>query len=189
MHAAKNAYPFLGCKGSDTPVLLKWLCFYVGLQLADDSWPAEDRKVLEWMLAGARAGLSFTQGIHGHGIWLSPSCARSLRLAVQSFGNCYAHLAEHCLNKGRSLFGCVPKLHAYLHFRSDFDDAIADGRLFTLNPAVFDCSMSEDFIGRISRQSRRISFRNIERSVLKAYQMKAKFVITKFQRQNQLKKK
>ena len=189
MHAAKNAYPFLGCKGSDTPVILKWLCFYVGLQLGDTSWPAEDRKALEWMLAGARAGLSFTQGIHGHGIWLSSSCARFLRNAVQSFGNCYAHLAEHCLNKRYSLFGCVPKLHAHLHFRSDFDDAIAEGRLFTLNPAIFDCSMSEDFVGRISRQSRRVSFRNIERSVLKAYQMKAKFVISKFQRQNQLKKK
>lgn len=98
MHAAKNAYPFLGCKGSDTPVILKWLCFYVGLQLGDTSWPAEDRKALEWTLAGARAGLSFTQGIHGHGIWLSSSCARFLRNAVQSFGNCYAHLAEHCLN-------------------------------------------------------------------------------------------
>ena len=28
MHAARNAFPWVGCKGSDTIVILKWLCFF-----------------------------------------------------------------------------------------------------------------------------------------------------------------
>ena len=31
MHAARNAFPWVGCKGSDTIVILKWLCFFLRL--------------------------------------------------------------------------------------------------------------------------------------------------------------
>ena len=74
MHASKGAFPFLGCKGADTIVILKWLVFLARLHLADNGWSSQDQQVLTWIRDGAVAGLSFSQGIHGHGIWLKGSC-------------------------------------------------------------------------------------------------------------------
>ena len=186
LHATKNSFPFVGCKGSDTVVLLKWLDFLTGLHLGDPSWSDGDRQTLQWIQDGCRAGLRFSQGIHGHGIWLKQNCVSYLRRAVQEFGNNYARLAQMSLTRGWSLFGMTPKIHALMHFRSDFDDSIRSGRPFTLNPAVYDNSMSEDFIGRIARQSRRISFRNVERTILKSYQIKAFFVINAFRKEHRM---
>lgn len=164
MHAAKGAYPYLRCKGADTVTILKWLRFYASLSLQDDTWSDQDKLVLKWISKGAAAGLCCSQGIHAHGIWLKRSCAVSLRQATQRFVNAYGHLAAHCHRSNYALFGMVPKLHVFCHFRTDYDDAIEDSREWTLNCAVYDCSMSEDFIERVARQSRRMSFRNIERN-------------------------
>lgn len=180
MHAGKNAFPWLGCKGSDSIVILKFLRFYAALILREDGWSAQEQQLLKWMIGGAEAGLSFSQGIHGHGIWLTRSCVLHLRRCVQRFGNFYACLANYSLQHRYSLYAMVPKLHAYLHFRADFDDFLHGGREVCLNPACFDNSMSEDFIGRVARQSRRISFKKIEWTILRSYQVKTKFVIDKF---------
>ena len=182
MHGAKNAYPWVGCKGSDSVVMLKWLRFFVALVLQQDGWSRADRKVLSWVISGAKDGLAFSQGIHGHGIWLAQSCVAFLRKTLQSFGASYALLANYCLNCGYNLYGMVPKLHAHLHFRADFDDSLAGEWQHTLNPAVFDNSMSEEFIGKVARLSRRISFKNIERTILHHYQVKVKFEIDKFKK-------
>ncbi len=180
MHAEKNAFPWLGCKGSDSIVILKFLKFYAALNLREDGWSAQEQEVLKWIVGGAEAGLSFSQGIHGHGIWLTRSCVVHLRRCVQRFGHIYACLAHYSLQHRYCLYAMVPKLHAYLHFRADFDDFLHDGRERCLNPATFDNSMSEDFIGRIARQSRRVPFKKIERTILHSYQVKAKFAIDKF---------
>ena len=180
MHAARNAFPWVGCKGSDTIVILKWLSFYGSLQLQQEGWSPKNQQLLRWIVAGAKGGLSFGQGIHGHGIWLAPSCVSHLKRAVQKFGSAYAYLAHHCLKENYSLFGQVPKLHAWMHYREECKDSLDQRREYKLNPAVFDNSMSEDFIGKISRQSRRISARNMERNVLKAYKVKTKITIQRF---------
>ena len=184
LHAQNNAHPWLGCKGADTVTVLKWLAFLCGLFLADDSrqFSREDMRVLNWMLRGARNGLRFTQGIFGHGVWMLPSCTRELRQALQEFGTAYGHLAHHCLGEGLSLFGMVPKFHALLHFRTDCDDALRARWSHFMNPAMFDNSMSEDFIGRIARISRRIPFRDVERTLISSFKTKAHFAIREFKK-------
>ena len=186
MHASRGAYPFLGCKGSDTVVILKWLKFLTGLFLHDESWKwsSHYKKVLTWMHQGSTSGLAFTQGIHKHGVWKKRSCVVFHRAALQKFAVAYAKLAEFSLQKKYSLFGMVPKIHALMHFRSDCDQSLEEQREWKLNEANFDNSMSEDFIGRIARQSRRISFRRIEKSILLSYQTKAHFVIQKFKKKH-----
>lgn len=180
MHAVRNAFPWVGCKGADSIVILKWLQFYVNLQLQQPGWSEQNRQVLTWMSRAARSGLAFSQGIHGHGIWLTRSCVSHLRNAVQTFGAMYACLAGHCLQKKLSLYAMIPKLHAWMHYRSDMDDAMQRGQEYTLNPCVFDTSMSEDFIGKISRQSRRITSRNIEKGIIRSYQVKSRMAINNF---------
>ncbi|CAL1132065.1 unnamed protein product [Cladocopium goreaui] len=49
MHAARNAFPWLGCKGADSITILKWIRFYAGLQLQQNGWSLTEKKVLEWM--------------------------------------------------------------------------------------------------------------------------------------------
>lgn len=189
MHAARNAFPWLGCKGADSITILKWIRFYASLQLQQAGWSAKYRRVLGWIVSGARGGLSFSQGIFGHGIWLAPSCVAHLRRSVQQFAESYAHLADYCLKEGYCLYGMVPKIHAFTHFRADFDDSLREHRQSTLNPAVFDTSNSEDFIGRISRQSRRVSFKRIERTILRAYQVKTQVEISKFCKKHRMDKR
>ena len=69
----------------------------------------------------------------------------------------------------------VPKVHAMHHFPvqlglQEYDDV-------SLNPALFDCSMSEDFIGKVSKQSRRVSFREAIENTILQHKVKTKFVI------------
>ena len=183
LHASKGAFPWLGCKGSDSIILLKWLVFLARLYLSDAAGlPVQNQQVFSWIVKGAKAGLSFSQGIHGHGLWLRGSCVKFLRNASQQFGASYAHLAAHCLRKKWTLFGMVPKLHASMHFRTEMDDSLQENREWTLNPACFDNSMSEDFIGRVARQSRRISFKNVERTILSSYKVKLQFEVKDFKR-------
>lgn len=182
MHASRGAFPFLGCKGSDTIVILKWLMFLCGLHLAEGSWSPQHRQVLTWMRAGAEAGLAFSQGIHGHGIWLKQNCVRFLKSILDTFGSCYAWLASYCLSNQYNLFGMVPKLHAMMHFSHDMNVSLQEHREFTLNPCTFDNSMSEDYIGRIARQSRRISFRLVEKTLLSSSKTKAYFEIQRYKK-------
>lgn len=182
MHASKNAFPFLGCKGSDTVIILKWLFFLSGLLIHDagKQWTSNELQLLQWMREGCQEGLKFTQGMFGHGVWMKPTCLLDLRQAIQKFAVVYTFLARHCLQQKLTLYGMVPKYHALLHFRGDCDDALRDKRMFFLNPAVFDNSMSEDFIGQIARASRRIFNKHVERTLCKTYKTKAHFAVEDF---------
>ena len=181
-HQGPNqAFPYVGSKGSDTIIIMKWLLFFARLQLeVQSSLTPKDREVLVWVSAGSRAGLTWGQGLHGHGLWLKQGCVRHLRQANHRFCSSYCFLAQHCLEGGVSLFGMVPKFHALCHFRLEFDDSIAAKLDRTLNPACFDNACSEDFIGKIAKQSRRVSYKCIETALLLAYCVKAKFVNDNF---------
>ena len=181
MHAAKGAFAWLGCKGSDTIVLTKWLRFFVRMEMLQPHWSRVDQQVFRWIEEGCTSGLAFSQGIHGHSLWLPLGCAKFLRDAIQSFGNAYCLLAHYCWGKQYNLFAMIPKLHALMHIRLDLHHAVESGRV-ALNPGSFDCSMSEDYIGRIARSSRRISYRNLERSIILAWSVKCKCMIRRFRK-------
>ena len=178
-------FPWLSCKGGDVPVLFKWLQLVISIQLASDALSAQFRTALEFMQLAVRGGLQFTQGIHGHGIWIAQSCARHLRQAIWDFLSGYCKLAHWSFRRGYSLYGMVPKLHALAHMRLQLEEALRENRRHILNPAVFDCSTSEDFIGRVARQSRRISKKvGFERMILHAYLLKTRFVISRYRKEN-----
>ena len=176
------AYPWLGCKAGDVPTLLKWLLLVVSVGLSKEGLPAEQYRVLGWMEKAASGGLFFTQAIHGHAIWLPASCAVGLRSALVKFNTNYCRLAQWCLTRNKPLYGLTPKLHAMSHFRHDLDMAFASGKQVFRNPAIFDCGVSEDFVGRVSRQSRRIAFkrRTFVQQLLNVYKLKVRFVLTAF---------
>ena len=140
------------------------------------------KKVMEWVFRATEGGLHFTQAIHKHSLWLERSCALQLRAALTEFLAGYCRLAQYCVVKRKTLFGLTPKLHALCHFRQDLDCSLAAGHDKILNPGVWDCSQNEDYIGKVSRQSRRVAYKRktFEAQILKIYLLKTRFVITKF---------
>ena len=180
---AGGTFPWLGCKGGDTVVLLKWIRLLTQ-QFRLRGVAQENTKVLNFAEEAAAGGLAWTQGIFGHGVFLQPSCALHLRKSLQQFLRGYVSLAQYCIQRKMPLFGLVPKLHALAHFRRDLDTALLRGDSLVFNAAVFDNSMAEDFIGRVARQSRRIGFKSklFERHLLQRYLLKTRFVITHFRK-------
>ena len=178
-----SSFPYIGCKGSDTILFLRWLQLFLRTQLATETTPAMF-VMLQQMLRCANGAIEF-QCIHHHGIWLRRQCAQRIHKACRDFCGGYCLLADMCLNSRRTLFGMVPKIHALDHFRWELQCALEEQRCVTLNPCVFDCSMNEDFVGRLARQSRRIGFKKVNHNLILAYLVKAKTVIKKFKRSGQ----
>ena len=169
-----GSFPWCGGKGSDSILLLKWLRFVAGLHGAERPEP-----IFRWVIKACDGGLNF-QCIHRHGTWLLPTCRTKIIRAAKDFTQTYARLASYAYNKNWQLYAMVPKVHAMHHFPvqlglQEYDDV-------SLNPALFDCSMSEDFIGKVSKQSRRVSFREAIENTILQYKVKTKFVIKKFKK-------
>ena len=174
-YATASSYPFIGCKGSDTVLLLKYLRWYTALLIQGGA----NTRVLRLLRKGCEQGLAF-QAIHGHGLWLLPHCRDEIESAAKGFCHTYSHLAAHAFTRQLTLFGLVPKAHALGHIYHDLE--VMHGERFCLNPGIWDTSSSEDFVGRVSRQSRRVGYRNIVGNTLLAYKIKAKFIITRFRK-------
>ena len=194
LHYKSGSYPWIACKGADTVIFLTWLRFQIRLimpmHVGDSLEPT-----LRMMLLGVQAGLSFTKNIHRHGLWMQVHCVKHMRNSCSSFLRAYAVLAQTALQEGVSLFGMVPKYHAMAHYKIDANDLLrlrqllADGaggqEVLLLNPAAFDCSGNEDFVGRISKQSRRIGFKKVLDNLMRAYLVKFKFVAKRHFEQRQ----
>ena len=170
-----SSFPFIGCKASDTVLLLKFLRFFAGLQVAS----GDNSEAIQLIKLGCQQGLEFG-GIHRHGLWLIPSCRDHLYRAIRGFCHTYSRLASIAFQQRVTLFGLVPKAHAMGHLYHDFERVWQNA--YSLNPGVWDCSASEDFVGRVSRQSRRISYRHVVTNTLLAYKVKCKFVIQRFKK-------
>lgn len=101
--------------------------------------------------------------------------------AAKGFVQNYARLAHRAYLANQQLYAMVPKLHAMDHFRMDL--VLSHMNQYSCNPGFYDCSQSEDFIGKVSRQSRRVSNVNIVQNILLAYRVKTRFVIQRFKKQ------
>lgn len=170
-YQTRVSFPWLSCQGADCIVVLKYVSWIVNLLLPDHA----DSEFLPIMSRVCKAGLDF-RAVYHHGIWLRPGCRVKMWASARTFARGYVLLAKKCLDRNLTLFALVPKVHAWCHVFHD----LARDSTYTINPAAYDTSMCEDFIGRISRQSRRISAVNPERNLLMAYKVKAKMVINKF---------
>lgn len=97
---------------------------------------------------------------------------------AQRFTTGYAKLANAAFHDGLQLWAMVPKFHSFDHVKVSLENS-AD-KDFYLSPAVFCCSMSEDFIGHVAKQSRRVSYKQVIESTLLAYKVRARFQLRRF---------
>ena len=173
-----NSFPWVGCKGSDSILLLRWLRFFAGLKLRE--FP--DLECLPLIIEACDHGLAF-QAFHRHGLFLKPGCRDNISRSCRMFLFCYAKLAGIALQNQQTLFAQLPKGHALAHIFMFLEMSKRQGHAVCLNPGVWDCSQSEDFVGKVARQSRRVSYRNVVNNTLLAYLVKTRSVLKDYIKQ------
>jgi hypothetical protein len=172
-----SSMPWGGYKGSDTMLLSKWLAFYVGtLRPKKDSHAIVLRAIKE----ACQAVNEFFLVLHSHGLYLRSECAEHCmangRIAMKG----YSFMARQCVALGRPGFSMKPKLHAFHHILNNMKKQLDRGSPLVLSPLAFACEVNEDFIGRVSRQSRKVSNRTVKQRTIEYYRIKAKAVLSTY---------
>ena len=106
-----------------------------------------------------------TSGLYNEGLFLLNPRAEHLARKGLFFLRAYCRLAKMCFLAKKKRFPLHPKGH-YLHHQ--FLELLHDSRKgkFSLNILVFSNQMSEDFVGKPSRLSRRVSAKRVPLRVL-----------------------
>ena len=169
LHRKKaTQYPFIGGKGADTVLLMQFLHFFVALCKKDMRVPG-DFHVLHALHETLTGALDFLGIMHSHGIFLTLECARLQHSCGLLLVRGYCWLAQFCIENGLRLFSLRPKMHYFGHELHDLATQIDLQHSQILSASAFNCEANEDFIGRISRLSRRVSSRACSARVLDRY--------------------
>ena len=97
-----------------------------------------------------------------------PEACATIVHAGLAFLKCYARLATLAWELGRPLWKYTPRVHYFHHMVLQLDTA-QRGNNAALNPLTFSCSAAEDFVGRVSLLSRRVSARTIDVRVIQRW--------------------
>ena len=187
LHFKKHAsWPFGGWKGSDSLLILRW---FVKLLREGRSQQGQGRllrqnsllqhpldpahlPVLKAVHDGSCAILSLFQVLHKGGVWLGTAEARRAKDAVDLFCCSYMFLASFFYQQGLMRFHLEPTLHAMKHFSVRIGEQLDAENTRVLNPNIFNCEMSEDFVGQVARVSRRVAARNCGLRTLQRFLIK-----------------
>ena len=157
--------PWFNTKGSDVMLLVKWLYDYTG-QILLNPKAGSHVPVLTVMRSVLKAANSQYQLMVSHNLFLQKPCAVQLYEHMTIFFNGYAWLARWSLNNDIVAFAMVYKVHAWKHEALDLFKALTNPKATCyLNPLIHSCEINEDVIGRVSRLSRRVDSRVMEREV------------------------
>ena len=169
-------FAWVNAKGSEVTLLMMWLDFFIGRIL---NAPKQDSHVmpLKAMSQTILGGLTYIGIMHSHGIWLPKCCGQIQLRAGFSFLRGYAWLAEHCTQNNVSGFRLRPKLHYFHHLLMETQEQISAGCEFSLSSVTFLCESNEDYIGRLSRVSRRVSSRTAGLRSVQRYLVKVRCLL------------
>ena len=114
----------------------------------------------------------FVGGIYGWEIWIPSHEAATLATTGLHFLKFQGRAAIEAYHIDRRLFLAMPNLHRLHHIFLDMQEQSQSAQ-FVLNPLALSTQADEDFIGRPSRLSRRVSprltiLRTLQRSLLAA---------------------
>ena len=173
----KNAgqFPWLGGKGSDTVLVMMFLDFFV-LQCLQSLRHPSHQVVLQAMHQTIRGGLDFMGVLHSHPLFLTPSCASFMHRSGLKLLRGYHFLAAHSLEHGYHLFSLRPKCHYFHHTLWELGLQISENHPFALSAAIWNCESNEDFVGRLSRLSRRVSPKKCGERVIDRYLVATKLL-------------
>ena len=134
----------------------------------EDCKDLSDEPLFQLAIQAAQAINEFFRLLFESDLWLPPPVARRAAELLFRFLRRYEECAKLSFQTSRTLFVLQPKLHPLQHIAvSLWHRALAD--LPAINPLAFATQMSEDFVGRQSRLSRRVSPRQAIKRVLQRY--------------------
>ena len=137
-------------KGGLTTVLME----YLEARFARQSFPHEP--LLSLAAEACDAIQRLGRLLYRSSLWLEPErCKYCAELGLK-FLRRYSQMATLAKSQGRHLFSLQPKIHVLHHFVLQLWDAHVRG-VKMLNILATSCQPSEDFIGRPSRLSRRVT--------------------------------
>ena len=123
---------------------------------AYDFQDGPDEPLLLLALEAARSINAFFRLLYSQDVWLAPQTSVHAGQLLSKFLRRYGRCAEVAFQQGRALFALQPKLHALHHVAIDLLQVGEQGKDM-LSPMTFSCQQSEDFVGRPSRLSRRVT--------------------------------
>ena len=103
-----------------------------------------------------RMANSLMRGLYHAGVWIPSATAAALASRGFQFLSSYTRLAKISFQRRLQRFCLIPKLHFVHHLIWELhqQSLVAD---WCLSPLAFSVQMQEDFIGKPSRISRRVS--------------------------------
>ena len=125
-------------------------------------------KILPCEVVGTKHLNKFMRGIYANDALIPSGLALELSNSLRTFIKAYSWQAHQAFVLGLSFFPMVPKIHA-LHEVSFELKHQARRSAWCTNPAIFTCSLDEDFIGRCATVSRQVSPRLIALRVVQRY--------------------
>ena len=153
-----HSAPWANCKGSDTGLLIQWLQFFIALTLRNPP-PEADTGMLRRMQQLCQSYRAIFRSLHFHGLWMERSCARRLYVEIMRLLRGYQLVGSLCLQRTFRAFLQKPKNHALAHTAYHIRQQLAAGAPYIMNCEAYSCEQDEDFIGRVSRLSRKVDIR------------------------------
>ena len=182
-YESKKVFLFDQAKGSDVTLLLMLLECQTGIFLRNPKSP-DDLVCLRAFSQTIWGGLTYVGTLHGHGLFMTKACAQVQMRAGYMYLRGYCYLADLSTRMGLAGFRLRPKLHYLHHLLLDTQMQIDNGAQYILSPSCFLCESNEDYIGRLSRLSRRVSPRATSLRVAQRYLIKVKCLIDRLNRRS-----
>ena len=174
--------PWCSSKASDTRLLLTWLVFVLRLNIANPTVLGHEQH-LKHMCEVCQSTLDINI-MHHHGLWLERPCALRLYTCMMTCLRGYAYCGRVGLQHRIRSFIQKPKHHALHHIAYKLKVELLKGAKLISSPQMLACDVNEDFIGRISRLSRRVGFRLCDLRVCQRYYIKIAVMLKKQKRQS-----
>eukprot|EP00438_Fugacium_kawagutii_P031684 Skav232913 [mRNA] locus=scaffold1477:617629:619563:+ [translate_table: standard] len=171
--------PWFNTKGSDCMLLMCWLDVFVGQLLLAPKEP-EHVPVMKVMRSVLQSGKASFDLMCSHRLLLHRRCAIQLYEHMTTTLNGYVWLAQWSMRNDIVAFAMVPKVHAWKHEAYDLYKELTktngESEMLFFNPLVHSCEINEDTIGRVSRVSRRVDSRLMEKRCLQLFLSKCHFL-------------
>ena len=179
LHRTKaSKFPWLGGKGSDTVLCMMFLHFFLTTCRRDLRDPAHEQLLLG-IQETLEGGLDFLGILHSHGIWLPLECARYLHRSGLKLLRGYHFCADYSIRHGYKLFSLRPKCHYYAHMLWELHLQISADNEYVLSPGAWNCENDEDWIGKLSRLSRRVSPKTCSQRCIDRYLIGVKLLLNR----------
>ena len=154
-------------KGQDSVILAKFIPWAIREALPVDA----NERPWKYIVQACEALGDFMRTLYAEAVFMDKTAANHAAGRGFHFLLCYSKLVEWSMEQNRLLYNLTPKLHYYHHVVMELFTMSQNAALERVfNPLCNSTAQCEDFIGHISRLSRRVSAKQPHTRTLRRYQ-------------------